>query len=139
MDQTKNRDRVSVQVRSRIMGSIKSTNTQIERAVFRELRKHGINFQKHYKKALGSPDIALPRKKIAIFIDGDFWHGYRYSTWKSRLNSGYWTQKIENNMKRDKRNFRKLRSSGWKVYRVWEQQIVGDLEGVVKKILDFCS
>jgi DNA mismatch endonuclease (patch repair protein) len=64
--------------RSELMSKIRSKNTGIEKVVFREIRKRGIYFQKHYGRVAGNPDIALPRKKIAIFIDGDFWHGYQF-------------------------------------------------------------
>lgn len=61
--------------RSEVMSKIRGKNTKAELVVFRYLRKEGVYFQKHYKRALGSPDIALPLKKRAVFIDGDFWHG----------------------------------------------------------------
>ena len=67
------------------MSKIRSKNTKAELIVFRELRKRKIHFQKHYKKVVGSPDIAIPRKKIAIFIDGDFWHGRNFQRDKNRL------------------------------------------------------
>jgi len=106
------------------MGRIKSKNTNIERAVFSLLHKNKIYFQKHYKKILGTPDIALPSKKIAIFIDGDFWYGYCYSEWKSRLTNKFWTDKIERNMGRDEKYRRILRQHGWKVMRIWEHEII---------------
>src|SRR3989344_4573043 len=110
--------------RSEIMGRIKSKNTNIERAVFSLLHKNKIYFQKHYKKILGTPDIALPSKKIAIFIDGDFWYGYCYSEWKSRLTNKFWTDKIERNMGRDEKYRRILRQHGWKVMSIWEHEII---------------
>ena len=105
------------------MASIKSKNTLLEKGVFRALRKNGIYFQKHYKKALGTPDLAVPSKKIAVFIDGDFWHGYRYTQWKPRLKNKFWTGKIERNMSRDKKYRDSLKRQGWKVLRVWEHEI----------------
>ena len=77
-------DVFSKKKRSEIMSKIRSEETQIEQIVYRYLRKQGVYFQKHYKKAPGSPDIALPKKKIAVFIDGDFWHGWRFSKKKSK-------------------------------------------------------
>ena len=96
----------------------------------------GIYFQKHHKRTLGSPDICIPSKKIAIFIDGDFWHGYRYKTWKDRLGSDFWRQKIERNMARDKRTFRKLRKEGWTVMRVWEHALQKDTKKTISNIED---
>lgn len=122
--------------RSEIMSKIRSKNTKVELQVLRELRKRGIYFQKHYKRAPGSPDIALPRKKIAIFIDGDFWHGYKFSINSERLTKKYWRKKIESNMRRDKSNRAKLRRSGWKVVRVWEHEVIKKFDTIINKLIN---
>lgn len=83
-------DRVTKEVRSKIMKSVKGKNTLLERDVFKALQLRKIYFQKHYTKIKGTPDIAVPSKKIAVFIDGDFWHGYRYPQWKNTLSSDFW-------------------------------------------------
>jgi len=121
------------------MSKIRSKNTKSEVLVFRELRKRGIYFQKHYKRAAGNPDIALPRKKKAVFIDGDFWHGYQFSKLKKRLPKKYWLAKIERNIKRDRKNRAQLRKEGWEVLRVWEHEVQKDLDGVVIKIVKFLN
>jgi DNA mismatch endonuclease (patch repair protein) len=121
------------------MSSIRSQNTRAENFVFRELRKRKIYFQKHYKKTIGNPDIALPRKKKAIFIDGDFWHGYRFDRLKQRLPKKYWLSKIENNIKRDHYYRTKLKSDGWKILRVWEHDLVKRAEETISKIIHFLS
>lgn len=108
------------------MSKIKGKNTKVELLIFRELRKRGIYFQRHYTSAPGRPDIALPRKKIAVFIDGDFWHGYNYAKTKNCLPKDYWRAKIEINMARDAKNRRKLRRMGWKVLIVWEHSLTKD-------------
>ena len=59
---------------------------------------------------------------MLIFIDSDFWHGWRFKQWKSRLPQKYWVEKIETNIKRDNKKFRKLRSQGYQVFRIWEHQ-----------------
>lgn len=128
-------DTVDRATRSRIMASVKGKNTGIELLVFRELRKRGLSFRKHYKRISGTPDIAFPRMKIAVFVDGDFWHGYRYPTWRKKITSDFWRNKIETNRMRDRRNFAKLRRGGWNVIRVWEHQIKKDLPGVVSRIV----
>jgi DNA mismatch endonuclease, patch repair protein len=127
-------DVFSKKKRSEIMSKIRSKNTKPEVLVFRELRRRGIYFQKHYKRAPGSPDIALPRKKIAIFIDGDFWHGYRFSQQKSRLPKKYWRAKIEGNIKRDMKNRLLLRKAGWKVLRIWEHKIIKNFQKTLDTI-----
>jgi len=127
-------DRISKAQRSLLMSKIKGKNTKLEILVFRELRRKKIHFQRHYRKAPGSPDVALPSKKVAIFIDGDFWHGYRYPVWKRKLPE-FWKMKIERNRKRDINNFRKLRRSGWLVLRVWEHKILKDFDGSIQDIV----
>ena len=119
------------------MSKIHSYNTKIELLVFRELRRQGIYFQKHYKRSAGNPDIALPRKKKAVFIDGDFWHGYQFAKLRKRLPKKYWLGKIEENIKRDKRNRAKLKKAGWEVLRVWEHEIQKNLGSTIGKIITF--
>jgi len=123
--------------RSEIMSKIRSKNTKAEIIVFRELRRRGIYFQKHYNKALGKPDIALPRKKKAVFIDGDFWHGYNFNKQKDRLPKKYWRAKIESNIKRDRKNRAKLRKEEWQVLRVWEHEILNKFNLTMDKIINF--
>lgn len=130
-------DKFDKETRSRIMSAIRSENTSPEKAVFKELCKRKIYFQRHYKLILGSPDLALPSSKKAVFIDGDFWHGYRYPSWKNRLRSNFWRKKIERNRARDKEYHQKLRKMGWEVLRVWEHQIKNDFDGTIMEVVDF--
>ena len=123
---TKTTDVFSKNKRSEIMSRIRSSDTGIEKDVFRFLRANGIYFQKHYKKATGHPDIALPKKKRVVFIDGDFWYGWHFNQRASKLPKKYWRKKIRNNIERDAKNRRILRMAGWKVMRVWEHQLKGD-------------
>lgn len=109
--------------RSDIMRRIRSKETQAERIAFKYLRSKKIYFQKHYKRATGKPDIALPRKKRAVFIDGDFWHGRNRERLKKSVNSEYWVPKIEGNVKRDKKNRSALKKDGWQILRVWESDV----------------
>ena len=113
--------------RSEIMRSIRSKDTKAEILTFQYLRRKNIYFQKHYSKAPGKPDIALPRKRIAVFIDGDFWHG---KTFDRLLNSraepetDYWVKKIKSNMLRDTEQNKLLEAMGWKYIRIWEKDIM---------------
>jgi DNA mismatch endonuclease, patch repair protein len=118
------------------MSRIRSQNTSPERLVFTHLRKKGIYFQKHYKKAPGSPDVALPRRKIAVFIDGDFWHGWKFKERREKL-PVFWQEKIENNIARDKRNRSKLGREGWRVLRVWEHELKKKPQQTLEKIEHF--
>jgi len=119
------------------MSKIRSQNTKVENLVFYELRKKGVYFQKHYKKAIGNPDIALPKKKKAIFIDGDFWHGYHFKKLSKRLPKKYWLTKIEKNIKRDRLYRAKLKENGWKILRVWEHQVRKNPDIATEKIVNF--
>jgi DNA mismatch endonuclease, patch repair protein len=110
--------------RSEIMSKIRSKNTVAELTVFRYLRKNGVYFQKHYTRVPGKPDIALPRKKKAVFIDGDFWHGRNFDRLIKSDNSEYWTKKIARNIARDSEINRKLKEGGWTVLRIWETDII---------------
>lgn len=123
--------------RSEIMSKIRAEGTQAELAVFKELRKRKVYFQKHYKRAAGKPDLAVPSRKKAVFVDGDFWHGYRFDKIKNRLPKKYWLGKIESNIARDKRNKLILKKNGWKVLRVWEHEVEKDLSRAVDKIQSF--
>lgn len=130
-------DVFSKKKRSDIMSRIRSKNTGIEKTVFSYLRKHGIYFYKHYDKIPGKPDIALPSKKIAVFVNGDFWHGYRFSTWKNRIPKKYWRDKIAANIARDKKRYASMKRRGWKVLHVWGHEIIMQPEKACSKIADF--
>lgn len=110
--------------RSEVMALIKSKNSKAELAAFKYLRQNKVYFQKHYKRALGTPDIALPRKKRAVFIDGDFWHGRSFKTLvEKRGENDYWTKKIRRNIERDEEVRTALVNANWKILVVWESDI----------------
>ena len=115
------------------MSQIRFKNTKIELAVFSALRKMKIYFQRHYKRIVGSPDIAMSRKKVAVFIDGDFWHGTNFLK-KKKMAKKYWRDKIESNILRDRRNRVKLKKQGWKVLRIWEHEIKNNLPKAISRI-----
>lgn len=128
-------DIFSKKKRSEVMSRIRGKNTSLEVLVFRFVRAHRVRFLRHYRNAAGSPDLAVPSRKLAVFVDGDFWHGYRYPIWKRKLKSDFWRKKIERNRARDKRNFAKLRRAGWRVLRVWEHELLRDKEATLKRIV----
>lgn len=130
-------DCFSKKKRSEVMSKIKSKNTEAELMVFRELRRRRVYFQKHYNKIPGKPDIALPRKKKAVFIDGDFWHGKNFEKTKHRLSSKYWRPKIERNIIRDKANNKELGQRGWKILRIWESEVKKDFDNTLNKVVEF--
>ena len=118
------------------MAGIRSTNTKAEKTVFSYLRKEKVYFQKHYRRIIGTPDIALPRKKKAVFIDGDFWHG----RFVDKIpDSDFWRNKISSNMQRDKKVNVTLSEMGWRYMRVWESEIKrkSSAEKALKSIKQF--
>lgn len=127
-------DNLSREQRSYCMSRVKGKNTLPERIFYKALNKAGIRCKRNYNSLPGKPDIVCLEKKFAIFIDGDFWHGYRFPQWKNNL-SEFWIKKIDKNRKRDLKNFRKLRVSGWKVCRVWEHEIEKNIDEVLAKVL----
>lgn len=127
--------------RSELMSKIKSNETISEIVFRKQIWKLGYRYRKNYSKLLGKPDIVFPSSKVAVFIDGDFWHGYKWSEKRKKIknNKEYWITKIERNMKRDRLVNDTLRKSGWVVIRFWEHEIRTDLSGCVEKIVYLIS
>jgi len=115
-------DNLTPEQRSYCMSQIKGKDTGIELCVRSALHKRGLRFKKNVRTLPGKPDIVFTRKQIAVFIDGDFWHGFRFPCWKHKVNQS-WQEKIEKTRKRDRINMNKLRSMGWEVIRIWEHDI----------------
>ena len=114
--------------RKKIMSSIHSKNTSIEVVLRRALWKKGIRYRKNYKVLPGSPDIAITKYKIAVFCDGELWHGKDWDSLQERLQKGkrgnYWVQKIQRNMERDRENDQALRAQEWTVLHFWGDDII---------------
>lgn len=128
----------TTEIRSQIMSKIKSTETKSEILLRKRLWSLGFRYRKNYNKLPGKPDIVFISKKIAIFIDGEFWHGYNWKVKKKRIKSNreYWIPKIEKNIKRDKANNKNLKQRGWIVLRYWEHQIKHDIQRCIDQIVD---
>jgi DNA mismatch endonuclease (patch repair protein) len=105
------------------MSKIKSTNTCLEVSFRKLLSKNKIRGYRLHYKIIGKPDIVFPAKKVVIFIDGDFWHGYNWKKLGKVPPKKYWQAKIERTMARDKIYTRQLRKEGWKVIRIWEHNL----------------
>lgn len=97
-----------------------------------KLWHRGLRYRKNVSSLPGKPDIVFTRAKVAIFCDGDFWHGRGWAAQKQKLstghNSAYWIQKIGRNIERDKEITLKLEKDGWVVLRFWETDIIEDPE-----------
>jgi DNA mismatch endonuclease, patch repair protein len=129
----KNMDNLTKDQRSYCMSRVKNRDTDLEALVRSELFKRGWRFRKHVSSLPGTPDIVFVRQGVAVFVDGDFWHGYRFPAWRQSL-SEFWLAKIQKNRMRDRKNFAKLRRLGWRVARVWQHEIKRDLSGSVRRL-----
>lgn len=125
------------------MAAVRSKNTGPEAILKRALRASGLKFRSHPENVLGRPDLVFPRKKVAVFVDGDFWHGRQWrlrglssleKQFSRSKNRSYWIRKIKNNIKRDKRTTRYLRRLGWHVMRVWESDLKSDPRRLVSRV-----
>lgn len=127
--------------RSELMGRIKSRNTKPEILLKKSLWNLGYQYRKTLKKLPGDPDIVYAKKKLAIFVDGEFWHGYNWSEKKLKIktNRDFWIPKIERNMQRDEKNNQLLEDIGWNVIRFWEKQIEKDLDGCINIIVGYLT
>lgn len=132
-------DHLTKEQRSELMRHVRPKNSKIELLVFSFLKKNKIHFQRHYRRVPGTPDIARPSEKKAVFIHSDFWHGWQYPRWKHKLNSDFWRDKMEKNRARDQRKLRQLRRMGWRVLIVWEHSLKRDFDSEMKKLRQFLT
>ncbi len=121
--------------RSYNMSMIRASNTQPEIRLRKMLSASELKGYRLHYKLTGKPDIVFPRKKIAIFIDGCFWHKCPRCFIKPRTNIKFWKEKIESNVKRDKVVNRELMKKGWKVLRIWEHEMRNE-KIIKRKIID---
>lgn len=110
---------------SRNMQAIKNKDSEIELILRRELWSRGLRYRKNVKSIYGKPDIVFIGKKVAVFCDSEFWHGYAWELYQDdfRSNHDFWMKKIERNMQRDIEVNEKLRAEGWTVLRFWGKEI----------------
>jgi DNA mismatch endonuclease (patch repair protein) len=123
---------------SRIKQRNRSRDTKAELLLRKELWRRGLRYRLHAPDLPGKPDIVFRRAKVAIFCDGDFWHGRSWRERHERLSRGsnapYWTAKIAANVARDRRNTRSLRAAGWTVVRLWETDILRNVSREAGKV-----
>jgi len=119
------------------MSRIRSKNTKIDITMKKILLEMNYKYIM-YPKMYGNPDFIIPSKKIVLFCDGDFWHGYKYYSKKKPVKK-FWQEKIERNMDRDRKVSRKLRRDGWSVLRFWEHDIEKRPEFCKRKLLNTIS
>lgn len=118
-------DRHTPEQRHKNMQAVKNKDSAIEKLLREELWHRGLRYQKNVKKIYGRPDIAFIGKKIAVFCDSEFWHGYDWEKRKDDIKTRreFWIPKIERNIQRDKEVTERLESEGWIVLRFWGKKI----------------
>ena len=128
-------DNLTKEQRRKNMQNIRSAGTKPERLMMHELKRRKIYFASHSESITGKPDIVFRRKKIAVFIDSDFWHGHPKRCIMPKTHIEYWDKKIERNQKRDKEVNRFLKKDGWTVIRLWEFDVRNSFDKCIQKIL----
>lgn len=131
------------EITHKIMSAVKSKGTKPEMTLRKALWAKGMRYRVNYKKLPGKPDVVFTRAKVAVFCDGDFWHGHNWalrglSSLEEELESysDFWKEKILRNIQRDDFVNKKLGSDGWYVLRFWESDIISDTERCVEKIIE---
>ncbi|MGN0940760.1 MAG: very short patch repair endonuclease [Selenomonadaceae bacterium] len=133
---------MSAEQRSYVMSRIRSHDTKAEVMLRKALWHAGLRYRKNYRKIPGTPDIALTRQKIAIFVDGDFWHARGHEAHPGeevRSHHSYWAQKLARNVERDLEVNDALTELGWLVLRFWESEVKRSLKSCVDEVLSYAK
>lgn len=133
-------DDMTREQRHKNMSHIRSKDTKPEVLLRKALWKRGIRYRKNYADLPGKPDIVLTRYKIAVFVDGDFWHarGHQDSPGEQvASNKEYWQKKLRNNVERDKAVNDVLTEDGWLVLRFWSSDVMKHLDDCINQILQY--
>jgi DNA mismatch endonuclease (patch repair protein) len=125
---------MSPEKRSYVMSCIRGRGTGPEKIMAAAFHSSGLSWEEHVRDLPGRPDFVFREDRVAVFVDGDFWHGWHFSLWHDKL-SDKWAAKIASNRCRDATNHRRLRRMGWKVIRIWEHQIERDATACLERVL----
>lgn len=126
---------------SRVMSANRARNTHPELSLRKSLWKEGVKgYRLHWEKADGRPDIAFPGRKIAIFVNGCFWHRCPYCQLSvPKAHTDFWERKFDDNARRDELKVRQLREAGWNVLTLWECQLQKNMGQAVMRIKELLS
>ncbi len=133
-------DVLTKEQRRKNMQHIRSKNTKAEVLLRKALWHCGIRYRKNYKALPGTPDIAITKYRIAIFVDGDFWHarGYEEKPGEQiQTNKEFWTKKLKRNVERDKEVNQALLEMGWLVLRYWESDVNKNCNACIEDIMRY--
>lgn len=128
-------DIMSPEKRSVVMSRIRGKDTGPERMMADAFSSCGLTWKSHVRDLPGRPDFVFWEAKVAVFVDGDFWHGWHFCKWRDKL-SEKWEAKIEANIRRDTKNHRRLRRKGWSVVRLWEHQIMNNIQACLDRVIN---
>ncbi len=126
--------------RHKNMQRIKSKNTKVEILLRKALWHKGIRYRKNYKMLPGTPDIAITKYRVAIFVDGDFWHARGHQEAPGEqigTNKAFWEKKLKRNVERDREVNEALLEQGWLVLRYWESDVLKNVEKCVSGIMEY--
>ena len=135
-------DVLTKEQRHKSMSHIRSKDTKPEILLRKALWHHGFRYRKNYRVLPGTPDVALTRYHIAIFVDGDFWHAKGHQDNPSEqiaTNKEYWQKKLARNVERDRAVEEELTETGWLVLRFWESDIKKNLQQCIDIVCGYCG
>jgi len=123
--------------RSKIMSRIRGKNTKPEMLFRRALWAKGVRYRVDSKTLPGRPDVSIKKYRLAVFIDGEYWHGYNWEERKAKLktNREFWIPKIERNLQRDREVNAQLENLGFTVFRFWESEIKKNLKSCINDVM----
>ncbi|MBY0537458.1 MAG: very short patch repair endonuclease [Chitinophagaceae bacterium] len=129
-------DRLTEEQRRLNMQAIRSSGSKIETTLAKALFAKGLRYRKNDRTVFGKPDLTFRKSKLAVFVDSEFWHGKDWEIRKfdHKSNQEFWFKKIERNIERDKQVNEKLVAQGWRVLRLWGEDITKDLNNCITKI-----
>jgi DNA mismatch endonuclease (patch repair protein) len=128
-------DNLTREQRSYCMAQVRNKRTGLEQIVAKALRREGLKFARNHRDLPGSPDFVIASLRTAVFVDGDFWHGYRFPCWADSL-TPFWKEKIQLNRTRDRRAHAALRRMGWRVVRLWQHELKESAQECLNRILN---
>lgn len=130
-------------VTSRMMAAVRNKDSKAELALRRALHARGLRYRLHARDVPGHPDLVIRSRRLAVFVDGDMWHGNEH---KRRglscladlfpTRTEWWIQKIERNMRRDQEVNEQLAAAGWTIVRIWESKVLEDPQKAADRVLD---
>ena len=129
-------DKLTPEQRKKCMRANKSTGTKPELVLAKAMWALGLRYRKNSGSIFGKPDFSFKKYKVAIFVDGEFWHGKDWEQKKAEIkgNREFWIAKIERNIKRDIEVTGRLKAEGWTVLRFWSNDVVKDTTSCAEKV-----